>query len=286
MYLAVDPLTKEIVLTFNKSRADLFSVMTVNETLHHHELEFSLTSSLSNCKERRESIGIGSMTLTEHDDGTDQPQHDKVVPLEYMLEVVVNPITGRGGSAPKMKLSTNYRRTRLLLQKRSDRRISCNTKDWIKGTEAYYIQCLHPLMKGFLCVKERNTYRRQNQGSRSLALVEEVDLKDRYKVCVKGSAADESRFLTLFRLHPEQSAKQKPERPKMWKKKKEGMLKGDGRPQKPPALEGKSGTQPSEPPVLERESGTQPSEPPALEGKSGTQPVEPSKTLESGAEHP
>ena len=52
------------------------------------------------------------MTLTEHDDGTDQPQHDKVVPLEYMLEVVVNPITGRGGSAPKMKLSTNYRRTR------------------------------------------------------------------------------------------------------------------------------------------------------------------------------
>ena len=194
------------MLTFNKSRADLFSVTTVNETLHHHELEFSLTSSLSNCKERRESIGIGSMTLTEHDDGTNQPQHDKVVPLEYMLEVVVNPITGQGGSAPKMKLSTNYRRTRLLLKKRSDRRISCNTKDWIKGTEAYYIQCLHPLMKGFLCVKERNTYRRQNQGSRSLALVEEVDLKDCYKVCVKGSAADESRFLTLFRLHPEQSA--------------------------------------------------------------------------------
>ena len=130
------------MLTFNESRADSFSVKTVNETLHHHELEFSLTSSLSNCKERRESIGIRSMTLTEHDDGTDQPQHDKVVPLEYMLEVVVNPITGRGGSAPKMKLSTNYRRTRLLLKKRSDRRISCNTKDWIKGTEAYYI---HPM---------------------------------------------------------------------------------------------------------------------------------------------
>ena len=275
MYLAVASKTKEIVLTFNKSLADLFSVKTVNETLHHHELEFSLTSSLSNCKKKRRES-----TLTEHDDGTDQPQHDKVVPLEYMLEVVVNPITGRGGSAPKMKLSTNYRRTRLLLKKRSDRRISCNTKDWIKGTEAYYIQCLHPLMKGFLCAKERNSYRSQNEGSQSLAMVEE-DLKNCYKVCVKGSAAGESRF--LFRLHPEQSAKQKPERPKM---KKEGMLKGDGRPQKPPALEGKSGTQPSEPPVLERESGTQPSEPPALEGKSGTQPVEPSITLESGAEHP
>ena len=59
--------------------------------------------------------------------------------LEYMLEVDVNPITGRGSGSPKMKISTKHRRTRLLLKKRSNRKISCDTKDWIKGQEAYFM---------------------------------------------------------------------------------------------------------------------------------------------------
>ena len=226
MYLAVDRPTKEIFVTPNKERAEAFSVKTVNETRHHHELEFSLTSSLSKCKSKKgriraDSIGTRHMDVEVEppDKDTHQPRDDGIVPLEYMLEVVVNAVTGRGGSAPRMRLSTNYKRTRLLLKKRSDRRISCDTKDWIKGSEAYYIQCLHPLMKGFLCVKERNRYRRPGGGPTLAEDVEEDEsLKERFKVCVKGSASahsDGNQFFMLFRLHhQEHKLKEKPERPK------------------------------------------------------------------------
>ncbi|CAI8031789.1 hypothetical protein GBAR_LOCUS18017 [Geodia barretti] len=129
----------------------------VNETLHRHELEFSLTSSLAKIKpavkRRPDSRPLTKLVST----------HEDVLPLEYMLEVVTNPVTGKGGKSPRMRLTSDYQRTRLLLKKRSNHKISCDTKDWIKGTEAYYIQCIHPLGKGFLCVKERKVFRKQQQ---------------------------------------------------------------------------------------------------------------------------
>ena len=150
-----------VTVTFDKKDAKPFSVRTVNETLHRHELEFSLTSPLTKIKpavpSRPIQMPLKKPTTTTHDD---------IVPLEYMFEVVVNPITGRGGKSPIMRLSSNYKRTRLLLKKRSNHQISCDTKDWIKGTEAYYIQCIHPLAKGFLCVKERSGFVRQRDQER------------------------------------------------------------------------------------------------------------------------
>ena len=129
------------------------------------------------------------------------------------MEVAVNPLTGCGSQPPRMRLSTNYRRTRLLLKKSSDQRISCDTKDWIKGSQAYYIQCILPLAKGFVCVKEMNRYRfpkKQKKEKHSSFIQEEERKKEttasnQFKVCVKGSGSatgDESCYFMLFRLHP------------------------------------------------------------------------------------
>ena len=160
MYLTVTPdknNVMNITVTFDKKDAKPFSVKMVNETLHRHELEFSLTSSLAKIKpavKRRPDSRPLTKPVSNNED---------VLPLEYMLEVVINPVTGKGGKSPRMRLTSDYQRTRLLLKKRSNHKISCDTKDWIKGTEAYYIQCIHPLGKGFLCVKERKVFRKQQQ---------------------------------------------------------------------------------------------------------------------------
>ena len=50
IYLTVNDKTKEVAVTFDKKDAKPFSVKTVNETLHRHELEFSLTSTLGKIK--------------------------------------------------------------------------------------------------------------------------------------------------------------------------------------------------------------------------------------------
>ena len=178
MYLTARPETKRITITFDRNEADAFSVKTVNESSQHHELEFSLTSSLTKCKERRrrkmsiQSVGpaspleespkhLHSTTEAAGSDKENQPVSDGILPLDYILETVVNPLTGNGSKAPQLRLNADYRHTRLLLKKRSDHRISCDTKEWIKGREAYYIQCLHPIRSGFLCIKERKSYHRK-----------------------------------------------------------------------------------------------------------------------------
>ena len=186
MYLAVDPKTKELTITDTKEEAEEFTVTTVNETHHRHELEFCLTSSLSQCKKKER--------------GT--PQCDEMAPLDYTMEIRTNRVTGRVKSPPRMRLSTDYRQTRLLLRKRSDHRISCSTTDWIKGTDAYYIQCIHPLARKFLCVKERESYRKQQERS-CLEEITPGKIEDRLKVCVRGSSSvqrDGSHYYMLFRL--------------------------------------------------------------------------------------
>ena len=83
-----------------------------------------------------------------------------IVPLDYILDIPVNPLTGNEfqTNKPRMRLNSDYQRTRLLLKKRTDNRISCDTKEWIKGREAYYIQCIRRMHSGFLCVKMRKSY--------------------------------------------------------------------------------------------------------------------------------
>ena len=158
MYLTVTPDKRgvmNVTITYDKKDAKPFSVKTVNETQNRHELEFSLTSTLARIKPPvplRRDMRLSAKPITTH---------EEVMPLEYMFEVVINPLTGKGGKSPRMRLSSDYQRTRLLLKKRSNNKISCDSKDWIKGTEAYYIQCIHALGKGFLCIKERKCFIRE-----------------------------------------------------------------------------------------------------------------------------
>ena len=141
--------------------ADAFTVKTVSETKHNHELEFSLTSSLSKPKKIVGNRG-----------------DDAIVPLDYILDIPVNPLTGNGfqTNKPRMRLNSDYQRTRLLLKKRTDNRISCDTKEWIKGREAYYIQCIRRMHSGFLCVKMRKSY---NKTKTQKATDQDVNACDR-----------------------------------------------------------------------------------------------------------
>ena len=143
LYLKAHPESKILIVTHNKNMADAFTVKTVSETKLNHELEFSLTSSLSKSKKIVGNRG-----------------DDAIVPLDYILDIPVNPLTGNGfqTNKPRMRLNSEYQRTRLLLKKRTDNRISCDTKEWIKGREAYYIQCIRRMHSGFLCVKMRKSY--------------------------------------------------------------------------------------------------------------------------------
>ena len=143
----------------------------LNESSSHHELEFALTSTLTKCKQQQKNSStethppshsdIREVSTSDEDAGEHPGSQHIVVPLEYFLETVVNPLPGKGSEPPRMLMSADYRQTRLLLKKRSDHRISCDTKEWIKGREAYYIQCIRKMYSGYLCVKERNSYHRQ-----------------------------------------------------------------------------------------------------------------------------
>ena len=127
-FLKVDD-KQNIVLTSDKKRATAFAISTVKESVRCHELEFCLTSSLS-----------------------DQP----LKPPEYVMDVGVSSFTVRRSFDPIMRLNPNYQQTRLLLKKGSDYRIPCSTNEWIKGTEACYIQCVHPQVTQFLCANEHS----------------------------------------------------------------------------------------------------------------------------------
>ena len=66
MYLKVMEKTKQITVTYDPSEAEAFGVMTVSETLHHHELEFALTSPISCCKKRKRMMDEGDFHSTTH----------------------------------------------------------------------------------------------------------------------------------------------------------------------------------------------------------------------------
>ena len=188
MYLTVNDKTKEVAVTFDKKDAKPFSVKTVNETLHRHELEFSLTSTLSKIKPPVPRRPSGLLPPPPPPPTTDSDS----VPLEHMLEVSVNPITGKGGGVPVMRLTSNYKRTRILLKKRSNHKISCDTKDWIKGTEAYYIQCIHALGNVFFCVTRINLPNTEGEAPAFEQARAPEPQRDNYKLCVKGIGSSHS----------------------------------------------------------------------------------------------
>ena len=175
LYLRAHPESKILIVTHDKNMADAFTVMTVSETKHHHELEFSLTSSLS--KSRKKALYREGVNLPTIEDPS-QSGDDAIAPLDYILEIPVNPLTGNGfqTNKPRMRLNSDYQRTRLLLKKRTDNRISCDTKEWIKGREAYYIQCIRRMHSGFLCVKMRKSY---NKTTTQQAIDQDLNAGDR-----------------------------------------------------------------------------------------------------------
>ena len=71
--------------------ADSFTVKTVSETKHHHELEFSLTSSLSKSKKTVNNPapnkeGVNHLSTIE---APSQSINDEVAPLDYIMDIAV-----------------------------------------------------------------------------------------------------------------------------------------------------------------------------------------------------
>lgn len=199
MYLKVEmePNTKYLHLsvTTKKQEAEEFNVKVLDDSPSHHQFEFSLTSMLTKCTNLRPSPNDS------------ENLRDKLLAWEYYLETSVNPLTGRGIVPPRMRINTNSQRTRLLLKKRIDPRISTDTRQWRKGREAYYISCVHRLRNGYLCVRERPISSQQSGGQESGELGDrkQHDRVPSYEVCIEpsiDSRCDEHKVFMLFKLQP------------------------------------------------------------------------------------
>ena len=196
MYLAVDRKSKELIATFNRDKADEFSVKILNESSSHHELEFTLTSTMT---KRKLNEGAASQTQAAS-------KACALLPLEYCMETKLNPFTGKSlrTEPPRMRVNPQYRNTRMILKKRTNHQISCDTKEWIKGRDAYYIRCLHRFQCGYLCVKRRNQQNNEKMNG-EVATPQDDQQNVCYKVCIKPSItshSDDSEIFMLFRLQP------------------------------------------------------------------------------------
>lgn len=238
---------KNLIVTFREEEAVEFSVKILNESSSHHDLEFTLSSTLIKTSNQNTlagtlnqgpislpSEGTESPTTTEHNSKeetrSDTIKKHALLPLDYCMESKINPITGKSNDSepPRMRINPNYKRTRMILKKRTDHRVSCNTKEWIKGRDAYYIRCLNHLHSGFLCVKKRENpekaaardkplqqttcwQRTRRQSTQPVPDGNKEDTPDPqrfdYKVCIKPSIESHSdeknkEVLMLFRLQP------------------------------------------------------------------------------------
>ena len=233
MYLAVDRKSKQLIATFNRDKADEFSVKILNESSSHHELEFTLTSTMTKRSPTKPKEGVASQTQAAS-------KERALLPLEYCMETRVNPLTGKSlrTQPPRMRVNPRYKHTRVILKKRTNHRISCDTKEWIKGRDAYYIRCLHRFHSGYLCVKKRvGPANQRANGEQPLLQADDGQVtptpqdnqqvtaapqegqqvtptpqdgqqatpNNRYKVCIKSSIeshSDDSEVFMLFRLQP------------------------------------------------------------------------------------
>lgn len=195
MYITADK-DKNLVVTFNEEDAEVFSLKVLGDDTSHHKFEFSLASPLKRYREKKEEEQKGNETTQAPEDGNGrakpaQSAETTQLLLEYYLETVVNPLRGKESTRPRMKMNSNSKNIRMLLKKRVNHRIACDTKQWRKGREAYFIQCIHPLRSGYFCVKKkcRGDSKTTNP--------------DDYKVCIKSSVnshCDDSEIFMLFRL--------------------------------------------------------------------------------------
>ena len=203
--------------TLDIKGAELFTVKVLDDSDTHNRLEFSITSSLPEYRKKvREQKKIekaeenpwpveeGQTTTggtEEEADGEGGPRGKvpqasegdnasmmgegesggcKSRTLEYYLETRVN--TWGKGDVVRMRMNSRLKNVRLLLKQRINPKISCNTKQWRRGRESYYIQCIHNPRNGYLCVKTRG---------------------DEYQVCVRPSVdrhSDENGVFMLFQL--------------------------------------------------------------------------------------
>ena len=200
MYITVDKEDKfkSLVVTLKEEDAEVFSLKALGDDTAHHKFEFSLTSPLHKYRDYQ----VNKIKKTQTTDGTAQSpgtsqktdksqasssaedKGKKQLPLEYYLETVVHPLLGKDSTTPRMRMNCNSKNIRMLLKKRVNPQIACDTKQWRKGREAYFIQCIHPFRSGFLCVKKKSN-------------------SDDYKVCVRPlvhSHFDDSEIFMLFRL--------------------------------------------------------------------------------------
>lgn len=191
VYLKVEE-NKLLGATTDILEAEEFMVKVLNESPSQHEFEFSLTSVLTTLKQNPKTQQEG-ITAPEHD--PTNPKHvsirveenddkKKILPLEWYLETNVSVLTGTECEPLKMRMNSNFKQTRMLLKKRNDHQVACDTKQWRKGREAYYISCIHLFRNGYLCVEKTHT---------------------NYKVCIKPTVryhCDESKVFMLFRLRP------------------------------------------------------------------------------------
>ena len=213
MYITVDKKDKfkSLVVTSKEKDAEVFSLKALGDDTAHHKFEFSLASPLHKYRDYQaqsagtspqldESQASSSSTPTKENASEDKATSQKTdksqasssaedkgkkqLPLEYYLETVVNPLRGKDSITPRMRMNCNSKNIRMLLKKRVNPQIACDTKQWRKGREAYFIQCIHPFRSGFLCVKKKSN-------------------SDDYKVCVRPlvhSHCDDSEIFMLFRL--------------------------------------------------------------------------------------
>ena len=139
-------------------------------TQHQQPLESEPTSASA-----AESLDDGSQPTSASAAGTQQPPESQATsastvgipqPLEYYLETKYNALRNR--STVHMRKNSQLKNVRLLLKERIEPKISCDTKQWRRGREAYYIRCTHRPRNGYLCVKDNG------EGS-----------KPRYEVCVR-----------------------------------------------------------------------------------------------------
>ena len=186
-YIAVDHTQSSRPLkgTEDVNEAEGFMVEVLDDSNPGTHLEFSLTSSFPMYRKKLEEEETNSddKTSTESSAGG---VRSKTHPLDYYLETHVNSF-GRG-SVLRMQMNSKLKNIRLQLKQRKNPRITCDTKQWRKGREAYYIQCVHWPCNGYLCVKEIGGTDRQKE----------------YRVCIRPSVesdkGDGRRVFMLFQL--------------------------------------------------------------------------------------
>lgn len=170
------------------NEAELFMMKVLDDSDSHNRLEFSITSSFPQYRKRskknnsqlpaQSSDGDVATAGSMSEDGGDYGMTSR--PMEYYLETRVN--TWGKGDIVRMRMNSRLKNVRLLLKQRINPSISCNTKQWRRQRESYYIQCVHWPRNGYLCVKKR---------------------QEEYQVCVRPSVdrhSEEDDVFMLFQL--------------------------------------------------------------------------------------